>query len=246
MPGLTGWTLNGLDLRTLAYDIRLTSGWDGWPGMKTQPFDGIYMHGQRSAAGKQFYRSRDIFLHMVIQPRDPVSGAVVSSEAQHIEENIDTLMAALHSPTGSAIPLVRTLAGGGTRTAYVRPISNFEVDGRDRNLVREFTIVLLMEYPFWHGEAIEASSSPVNNPGNAPVNDMILTFNSAGTVVVDGVTVESLASGLQLDVGAREVISAHDDADWSSDAQWILELQPGNNVVSGTASFTMSFNAGWF
>jgi len=86
----------------------------------------------------------------------------------------------------------------------------------------------------------------VNNPGNAPVNDMIITFDTTGSVSLGGVAISSTAAGLQVDVGQRRVISAHTDAQWDFDEQWLMEFQPGNNSLSATATVDITFYPGYF
>lgn len=239
MVGLTGFTLNGLDLRTLATNIDSANGWDSWPGLKAVGADYAYSHGE-DFSGRLFYRARDIDLAMVILATNS-SGVVITSPQQHVDANIATLLGALHS-TSSPLSLVRTLASAETRTALVRPIDFARVEDHV-GPTRRVNLTLRMGYPFWHGAAFDVTNSgsfSFNNLGNAPINDFELTFNGAGRLThsASGDWVESSAAGVTINIGTG-VVTAGSSAAVNSNRPWLIQLEPGNNSLSATASVTL-------
>lgn len=244
---LTGFTLNGLDLRTLAHNIDSVNGWDSFPGVKSAGVEYAFTHGEY-LGGRRFYRAREIDLNMVILTTDS-TGVVTTSPEEHLEENVDTLLGALHNSFGP-ITLTRTMPSGAVRTAAVRPIDFVRFGSFQGPLLRAATLTLRMGYPFWHGAAdsYTGGTGTVTNDGNAPVNDMVITFTTAGRITHDdtGDYIESDSAGLVVDVGTG-VITGGDSGEIHSNNPWFLQLEPGDNDITVTGgNKTINFFPGYF
>lgn len=225
---VTGFTLGSLNLRTLASEIISTNGWDVFPGMKSSGTVYSFTHGE-AVEGRRFYRARDIDLNLVLLATN-AAGEVTSTPGEHLEENMATLMGALHNTFGT-IPLVRTLPSGVTRTAHVRPLDLIPFEDAN-GLTRLVTLTLRMGYPFWHGASASISGSPSlvpNYAGNAPCNDMVFTFTTAGRITHDltGDYIESSAAGLVVDVHTGEITG--DPAALDGNTPWWIQLEPGED-----------------
>jgi len=243
----TGFQLGSLDLRTLAHEIVSTNGWDVFPGMKSGGVQYAFQHGEY-VGGRRFYKARDIDLNMVILATN-AAGVVTTSAEEHVEENIETLMAALHN-TFNPLTLTRTLPSGAVRTASVRPIDVARYED-NVGLSRLVTLVLRMGYPFWHGVAGQVvGSGPLspNNLGTAPVNDMIVTFTTAGRVTHDLTSdyLEADAAGLVVNVGTG-VITGGDSGDIHGNMPHWLQFEPGVNALTITGGTkTIDWFHGYF
>ena len=245
----TGFTLNGLNLRTLALEILSTSGWDTFPGVKSSGVQYAFTHGEY-IGGRRFYRARDIDLNMIILDTN-AAGQVVTTPLEHIEENIETLMGALHD-TFNPLTLVRTLPSGVTRTAFVRPVDVLRYEDHV-GISRIVTLTLRMGYPFWHGAAfnqVVSGTTSITMNGTAPVNDFSVVFTTAGRITHSptGDYIESSAAGITVDLSKHEDnITGGDPADISSNTPWWLQLEKGSNglVVTG-GNKTLSGFHGYF
>lgn len=247
---LTGFTLNGLNLRTVASDIRSPNGWDVFPGMNDLPRGFIFRHGE-DLNGRRFYRPRDIDLNLVILTGD-VGGSPEPTVLEQVEKNMGILLGALHNTFGT-IPLVRTLPSGNTRTAHVRPLSSTPI-GELAGPSRALSLGLSMGYPFWHGASDSASGTPTISPnyvGNAPSNDMVFTFTTAGRITHDltGDWIESDDAGLVVDVGTGEITGGNSGA-IHANRPWWIQFEPGpagtNDLTVTGGSKLVEFKNGYF
>ena len=232
---ITGFTLNGLDLRTLATDIGSINGWDSFPGLKASGVQYAFTHGEY-IGGRRFYSARDIDITMIIMATDE-DGLVTTTPEEHVQDNIDALMAALHSTSGE-LALVRTMPDGSTRTAYVRPLDVIRFQESIGPIFRGVNLSLRMGYPFWNGAALAqtiSGSASVTNLGTAPINNMIVTFTTAGRITVNatGEWIESADAGLVLDVKTGIVTSGNSGA-LEASSPWLLQLEPGANALTVT------------
>lgn len=239
---MTGWQLGSLNLRTVGYNIRSTSGWDGFPGIKDPVSEAGYRHGYfLPSGGRWVYHDRDVILTMGILPVDRTTGGVLSSPDEHIEENIEYVAQAMYSNDGGVIQLQKTLPSGLIKTIGVIPrdAQTFSADGQFRSI----TLVFNAPYPFWHGGPLDENSGlsggfSLDNLGTAPINDMVITFNAAVTLThtASGAEIVTTAGGIVLDVGAgSEGLISGDQSDISCNKPWILEMVKGSNAftVSG-------------
>lgn len=246
---ITQWNLNGLDLRSVAYNILTTDGWDSFPALKTAGIEYAFTHGE-NIDGRRFYQARDIDLNMVILAgdADDESSLIGSSSLERIEYNIEKLLGALHNSTGP-LTLTKTLPSGAVRTALVRPIDFIRFTDHI-GISRAVTLTLRMGYPFWHGDAFNfagiSGTYDAFMEGNAPVNDMIVTFTTAGKITHDatGDFIESSEAGLVVNV-ANGKITSGDSADFNSNRPWMLQLEPGSNplTITGGAKTIAGYHA---
>lgn len=241
----TGFLLGSLDLRTLATEITSVNGWDTFPGLRAAGTEYVFRHGE-DLDGRRFYRARDIDLNIVFMLTDS-TGVVTTTPEQHLQANIEALMAALHNSTGS-LTLTRTMPNGSTRTAQVRPLEAIPIED-NVGMTRAMVVTLRMGYPFWHGSAgsYTGGSGNVVNNGNAPINDMIVTFTTTGRITTAaGDYIESAAAGLVLNVGTG-LVTTGDPADLSTNAPWFIQLEPGTNAITVTGgNKTINFFHAYF
>lgn len=230
----TGFVLGSLDLRTLAHEITLVSGWDTFPGLKFSGTQYAYQHGE-DISGRRWYQPRTIDLHLILLATD-ATGVVTTTPLEHLQANLDALFAALHNSTGP-LTLTRTMPDGTTRTAEVRPLDAAPVED-GTGITKSVVLSLRMGYPFWHGAtATVAGTGPLacTNNGNAPINDMVVTFTTAGRVTTPaGDYLESAAAGAVVNVRTGEVTGTATPADISSNKPWFIQFEPGANSVAVT------------
>lgn len=248
---VTGISLQGTNLRTLGYDLETASGWDSFPGLKVPVAQNGYRHGYRldNADSRWVYRDRDLFLALTVLPVDPTTGQITSSALEHVEENMDAIMGLLHSNDGSPLQLVKTMPSALVKTAECYPVEGFPWVAGD-GVSRRVTLGLNMPYPFWHApisnNAGLSGAFQLNNTGNAPVNDMVITFNAAATLTNNdnGDEIVCTSGGVTLDVGTG-VITGGDDTDLSFNVPWLFELRKGINNLNSTGSVDINFNPGY-
>lgn len=245
--GLTGWMLGALDLRTLAVNIEQVNGWESFPSLKGGGNEFSYLHGE-DLSGRAFYRAKNIDLAMLILATN-AAGVVTSTPQQHVDENLATLFGALHS-SSAYLTLTKTLYPSTARTIQVRPVDIARVDQKV-GLSRAVLLSLRTGYPFWHGAAFSSSAgsgtTAFNNLGNAPINDMVITFTGAGRITnnLNGDWVESSAAGVVLNVGTGEVTTGSPGA-INSNRPWYLQLEPGSQNLARTASIVLDGFYGYF
>lgn len=243
----TEFTLGSLDLRTLAHEITLVSGWDTFPGLKYSATQYAYQHGE-DMSGRRWYKPRNIDLHMILLATD-ATGVVTTTPLQHLQANLDALFAALHNSTGP-LTLTRTMPDATVRTAEVRPIDASPVED-GTGITKAVVVSLRMGWPFWHGAAAEVSGTgplAATNNGNAPVNDMLVTFTTTGRITTPaGDYVESAAAGAILNVRTGEVTGSGTPADISTNKPWFIQLEPGANSLTVTGgSKTINYFHSYF
>lgn len=247
----TGWTLSGTDLRTNGYNLRTTSGWDSFPGLKMPVYENGLDHGSRvlQKSPRYVYKPKTVFLGMDIFPFDKTTGDVLTTAEEHIEENLHEIISLLHSPTGAALPVTKTLASGLVKSTEVYPIDMIPING-ENGLIRAVTLILEMPYPLWHGvlKANPSLSGTFNltNDGNAPVADFEITFTSAATLTHNpsGLAITSDAAGLVYNIRSG-IVSGGVDSDVTVDEYWVMEMQPGVNSFTTTAGVGIDFYDGY-
>lgn len=253
----TGFTLNGLDLRQSGWEIASVAGWDSFPGLRIPNVEYAYRHGSTMGA-RGFYQPKDIAIQMWVLPLTPAGATVHSDPAQHIQENVDDLLGALHS-TSNSLVLSRAMPDGTTRTIDVYPVSASTVeDGRQQwgPHARGFNMLLTAPYPFWESsvldsEVAQTTTFNVVNDGNAPINNFSIVFNVAGTLT-NTTTGEAITvtEAVTVDLAAKTVKSGatHKDDVITVGEAWWMELQPGTNAMScsGGANVDVSWRDHWF
>ena len=248
----TGVTLNGTDLRTLGYNIEVLDGLDAWPGLNISGTERAFEHGAIYDHELAVYRPRSLVLALTILPQDPVTGLVVSSPLQHVEENLQTIMGLLHRRTGIST-LVKTLPSGATREALVIPQDAFPISKQRHGKTARLGIRFEVPYPFWHGDANtpanQSGSFSITNEGNAPVADAVITFVTAGTLThtPHGDAVSSSEAGVVVDCRNKTFLNGSTRKDGVANATKprIIQLEPGVNQCTATGTVSFSFRHGW-
>jgi len=252
----TGLTLAGLNLRQVGWDIGSVSGWESWPGKRLQETTYGYRHGSQMD-DRGFYRSRNIGIQMAVHPLLPAGGdSSLIDPAEHIQSNVDDLLGALHSVTDSLV-LSKAMPDGTTRAIDVYPVASWALAKGVGAVGRKFGILLRAPYPFYEetaqqSQTAETGAFSATNNGNAPIANMVVTFNTLGTLThdVSGDFITVTESGLVVDVGARTVklAAAHKDNKLSVNRAWWLQMEPGSNAftVSGGGDVDLTWYHTWF
>ncbi len=243
---VTGWDIDGTDLRTLAYDIRDTDDWDSFPASKY----GVQRHPFRTGFGisdKTFYRERHLNLNMAVFPQN-TSGQVTTSPLEHMQDNIDTLLGLFHS--SGLLTITRTLPDGlTTRVIEGKVLNSFQVKQLGTFLKR-FTVRLDLPYPFWRQGSVKnvngTGALVLTNNGNAPIHNAVITFTTAGRLTVNatGDYIESSAAGVVVDLGAWTVTQGGSPADnllSDYNRPWFVDFQPGANSLTATGTVSIDF-----
>ena len=246
--GITGWQLNSLDLRTLAHNIESTEGWESFPGLRAAGTKWAFQHGE-DLGGIRYYEARNIELGMMILDT-PADGIITTTRQQHLDENIAALLGALHS-SSAYLTLTKTLYPATARTIQVRPVEFFRIEDGIGGLSRSVHLSLRTGYPFWHGASFSVSagagSAVFNNLGNAPINDMIITFTGVGRITneVNGDWVESDTAGVILNVGTGDITTGV-PAQVSTNRAHYFQIEPGNNTFTRTGTIQVAGFYGYF
>lgn len=262
MSGVTGFTINGTDIRNLAYNISTVNGWDVWPGKRRARTIVADRHGVWPDPA-QMYNDRMFSLDMVVLPQS-VTGAVTHPQGAHghLQDNIDTLLALFHSD--SLLDLRRTMPDGTTRQLYAEVIDAFTIAGGP--LVRRFTAILRAPWPFWaelpaetDTEAVSAASHPytIAVGGNVPVADPVIRFTATAAVTNPRLTVDdtgryleytgvlAITDWVEFDLAARTVTMKNGNPGDAyltrNDGPW-LELPADDATLALTASSTAGTN----
>ena len=256
MANTTGFTLNGLDLRQVGWDIGSVSGWESWPGKRHHATEYGYRHGSQMD-DRGFYLARDIGIQMFVHPYLPAGGdSSLIDPAEHIQSNVDDLLGALHS-VSSALVLSKAMPDGTTRAIDVHPVGAWPLSKGVGAVGRTFGLLLNAPYPFYEetaqqSQAGETGAFTATNNGNAPINNMVVTFNAAGTLThdVSGDFITVTEVGDVVDVGARTIklAAVHKDNNLDVNRAWWLQMEPGVNdfTVSGGGNVDLTWYHSWF
>lgn len=237
---VTGWTAKGQSLRTPGWEIMSVDGWDTYPSWRGGEVEVAGLHGA-VVNSRRFANTRSIALPMAIFPYNPSTGLQTLSVAEHLQENVDTLLGLMYGAY-SQLAIVRTMPDASTRTIQGEVLQAVPISGRAG--VRELSLQFECPYPFWHGAALSdtgnSGSFTVTNNGNAPVGDAVFTFTGVAVLTHDdtGDSFEILSgANTVVDAGARTIKRASADVDEDfkiGDTGYWIELLPGVN------NFTLS------
>ncbi len=252
MVNKTGLDLGGVDLRTLGYEVASVEGWDGWPGMRIGEAHHAYEHGTRFD-DRGFFNPRDLGISMVVLPRDPITGLQTLDPAEHAQANVDDLLGALYNLNG--VTLIRTMPDATVRELFdLRSVSVWPVETGPGSFGRRFNILLHAAYPFWQQTGIQSQAGQTGgfsavNDGNAPINNMVVTFNTAGRLThnVSGDYIETdTTASIVVDVGAKTVAigSTFHDNEFHRNRAWWLQMEAGSNAFTVTLGGNVDIT--WF
>ena len=249
----TGFTLKGLDLRRVGYNISRVSGWDGLPGVRSAGAEYAFRHGV-TFDQRGFYRERNLAIAMFVLPEDPAGGVSLSA-GSHIQANVDDILGACYG-LGDLL-LSRAMPDGTTRELDVRVTDAIPVDEGPGVFGRAIVLNLRAGYPFWREtgqQSVTGQTTAFNlvNNGNAPINNMVVTFNIAGRLTHDasGDYIEVTTNGLVCDVGARTVKTgggAFADNQFTRNRSYWIQAEPGSDgfTPSGGADVDVTWYHSW-
>jgi len=268
MTASTGWTVQGTDLRTLAFNIRTSTGWDSWPGKRASQTPAIpYRHGIH-IPDRLWYNHREVSLSMIVLST-AASGAVTHAEGRHghVRQNLDTLFGLFHSQ--SPLSLITTVpeVGGGTlqRKLLVHVIDAFDV-AAGPGFLRLFVVRMRSAWPFWRETSQNLKNGITGTTtfatgGNAPVADALITFNYGVGAVNPRLTHDDTGDymeitgaiptgGVEVDVGARTVIKKSDGSNYDSylvvSSPWWFEFAPASTVNVTASGTTPNIDVEWY
>lgn len=254
MANRTEYALSGFDLRNLGWDLSSIAGWDGWPGMRVGESAYGYEHGARFD-DRGFFLPRDVGLSMVVLPRDPTTGAQTLDPAVHAQANLDDVLGAFYALGGAT--LTRTMPDATVRELFgLRPVSAWPVEPGPGTFGRRVNVLLRAPYPFWQQTGVQTSgaqtgSFALTNSGNAPINNMVVLFTTAGrlTHTGSGDWIEVTENSITADVGAKTAKngSTFKDNKFGRLNPWWLQMEPGVNnfAVSGGGNVTVTYYHHW-
>lgn len=252
---VTGWSLNGTDLRRYGYNIRSTAGWDGYPGSRIVRSSRGFQHGDFLGT-KGFYVPKRFSIALDVFPSNP-DGTVTLQPEAHIQANLDSLMGLLHS-YDRKVTIQKSFGVGPTiREAEVAVLDAFDVGSGFGPYGRTLVMRFEMLWPMWHqlpdvNLTSQTGSPNVTNSGNAPVGDYVMTFTAAGRVTWpngEWLEVDSVAGGnVIVDAGAATVTQAGSPADarLTQGQPWFPDFEPGVNAMTVTATINLDYYHAFF
>ena len=255
----TPWSLGSINLRDGRYQIVTIDGWDEFPPFAGTPFHIPFKHGVW-APSKRYFESKVLALGVVIMPFSTLGTVThTNGAAAHIRENIDDLMAELY-PASGLVTVSRTelnYPGAGTTVWTNDGIVTraIPVRGGKGTIYRFMFITLDMVSPFWRVGALKTGQTPptVVNDGNAPVDDMVITFTGGTNPRLTNTTtgewieiIDAMATPVVVSVGPRTVTQGGAPADGLLRINplyphW-MEFRPGSNSLTLTGGGSVSIN----
>lgn len=250
----TGFTLKGINLRQIGWDIGSIEGWDSWPGMKLNGLQPGYSHGS-VMDDRGFFQPKILGIQLSIFPWLPASlEQTLATPEHHIADNTDTILGALYGVNGGPITLARTMPDATVREIDVRVIQASPLTKGVGAVGRRIGMVLRAPYPFWQETGVqsvtgETGSFDIVNDGNAPINNMIVTFNNIGRLTHDatGDYIQAVTTnGIVADVGARtaKIGSTFYDNRFFRNRGWWIQAEPGTDGF--TCSQGANVDVSWF
>lgn len=144
------WLVDGMDLRSFAWNVEALSAGEGLPARRGQNLVVPFRHGARWHP--KYYAERGLTLSMFVTGCDPDTGTVPVGDAARLGElyrNLDTLRQ-VFGTTNRLLELTRVLPNGEVRTAQAEVVGTLDFDSVSGAMAR-FTVDLLLPDPFWYG-----------------------------------------------------------------------------------------------
>ncbi len=271
---LRPWTIDGLDLQTLAFNIETIDGLFGRPAMRGENSPTPYLDGSY-AFGKKFYQQRDLSLSMLVLATD-ANGVVTSNPATHLYDNLDVLLGLFES--ASLLSLKRTMGDEATqRELLVEVVRAIPVQTGISPLSYRFVVEMRAPRPFWRELPIQqdiqsnVTSFPHNyliaTGGNAPIADAVITIHCDSGGSNPSLTLTSTGEFIKvndtlipnddviIDLGARtfEKNGVRADSSISRNRAWFMRLPPNSpslsldfDADSGQYDVTIDWYDKWF
>jgi len=253
----TGFVLNGLDLRQVGWDVGSIVGWDGWPGLKLTGLEPGYSHGSVMDV-RGFFKPKIMGIRLTLFPWLPTSlEQTLATPEHHIADNLDDVLGAIYGTNGGDLVLARTMPDATVREITVRPVQGFPVTKGPGAAGRDLALVLRADYPFWQQTGVQSATGETGafnivNNGNAPINNMVVTFNSTGRLThdVSGDFIETdTTAGIVCDVGARtaKIGSVFHDNHFRRSVAWWIQAEPGTDgfTVSNGGNVDVTWRHHW-
>ena len=176
----TAWTLDSLDLRTLALNIEDASGWDSFTARRAGNKEIAYRDGEFSDPRK-FFGPKEILLKMVFMNTN-AAGVVTSSRAEHLRQNIDTFLGALYKRNGflDLRKTVPTIGGGTHQRSAMVEVLNFTPITEKSKQFRSAMVIFRNVEGLWR--QIETTG------GSAPQKESALTGITGASQAINVVT----------------------------------------------------------
>lgn len=256
---ISGSTLSGgTSIETHGRNLLTWDGLMGWTGKRGSNTPLLGIDGARHSSGKPF-RERLLSLAIVAYNEDDDGLVTLNSRMEHLEENIDEILALLNG-NGEQIILERDLGdidgSGGPSTRWIRcealdsaqfirgPV--FGIPHASYGI----TVPLVAAYPFWqsetqHSTVVNGANDPVINGGNARDSMGVYVFAGDGSLThPDGteMTIAGSSAAVTVDVGAGTVIQSGQPAPGllTPNKRYWFRLEPGTQLCDSTVSVTIS------
>jgi len=239
---MTGWSLEGLDLRTLALNIEDTAGWDMFPPKRSGNVAIAYWDGEFSDPRKWFEAS-EVLLKIVFMDTN-ASGAVTSSRAQHLRENIDTFLGKLYKRDGF-LDLRKTVAysGGTHQRQAMCEVLNAVPLGDRHNRWRETAVIFRNVEGLWRQIETTGSDAPQKSVSVAGITNtsQAVSVVTGGNAPVRG----GLAGAFEIQFDANsDIINPRFEVDATGEfVQYSGTVDAGSSLVIDIGTKTATIDS---
>jgi hypothetical protein len=245
------WVVDGVDLRTHAWNIEAVTAGQGLPPRRGDNLRIPFRHGARSY--KKYYDQRALTLAMFVVGCDPDDGSVPKGD-QALLARLYTHLDGLREVFGRTdrlLELVHILPNGEQRTAHAEVVGSMDFATVAGGMAR-FAVDLNMPDPFWYGstavESVVFDEDPtawtIIHPGTFETANLVLeivgacenprlthdsgTYLEVSTTLLEGdvlvVDCENFTATLNGDSVIGSLRHAGDPA--------FMKLLPGSNSLS--------------
>ena len=204
--GLTGWEVEGVNVRTAAINIFDVEGWDAFQTKRGGNPRVAYQDGSMWS-GQKYFDQGDLALIFVVLDNDAAGGITHPGGAYgELQDNIDALKGIHHSDT--LLDIRKTVPNRGAAGTHERRVMGeplgFAPFQSGPGITRTFLARYAIPYPHWQELPVRATQNlgvgaeTVDRGGTAPISDSVVTISGAGRITIDatGRWIENLASGV--------------------------------------------------
>jgi len=243
-------------------NIESVEGWDSMPSLRGGPVTIPGQHGGLTHT-KLFYNPKPFSMGIVLLGASS-AGAVTHTEGAHahLRENMDIIMGLLRNNAGP-ITVTRTdpdYPGAGTvdHEAVCRVLDVVPFGGYKGGISRFLAVTFMMDKPFFRILPVrdinaQTTGNIVTN-GNAPIDDMIISFNGMNGVqrLTDDdsslyleVNEDTTVTPVIVDVGAKTAKQGATDVVLTKNSSEWMEWPPADAAhgltLTGTGSVDLDF-----